>query len=233
MESLTIKSRKLINPSIKDSLLRLTGELKELLLLLKIKDNVVLAGLLVLLLLMKVIKFNSKINLILSISVSNNSLTALTSLLMRITVAMEDTELELWSTSRISDKQLLLTIHILLRMEHALFKEDHSDLSVLLRGTDVMKLKKSSSEDPWLLELMLVTGTYTKAEFSITAPRTSTTPSSSLVQVSQHGQSKIVGDQPGENQVIFVLLREIPALFAKDHLLQFDPTHLIITIINL
>jgi hypothetical protein len=29
------------------------------------------------------------------------------------------------------------------------------------------------------------------------------------------------------------LLREIPALFAKDHRLQFDPTHLIITIINL
>ena len=213
--------------------MRLTGELKELLLQLKIKDNVVLAGLLVLLLLMKVIKFNSKINLILSISVSNNSLTALTFLPMRITVAMEDTELELWSISRTLDKQLLLTIHILLRMEHVLFKEDHSDLSVLLRGTDVMKLKKSSSEDPWLLELMLVTGTCTKAEFSITAPRTSTTPSFSLVQVSQHGQSKIVGDQPGENQVIFVLLREIPALFAKDHLLQFDPTHLIITIINL
>jgi hypothetical protein len=233
LESLTIKSRKLINPSIKDSLLRSTGELKELLLLLKTKDNVVLAGLLVLLLLMKVIKFNSKINLILSISVSNNSLTALTFLPMRITVAMEDTELELWSTSRTLDKQLLLTIHILLRMEHVLFKEDHLDLSALLRDTDVMKLKKSSSEDPWLLELMLVTGTCTKAEFSITAPRTLTTPSSSLVQASQHGQSKIVGDQPGENQVIFVLLREIPALFAKDHLLQFDPTHLIITIINL
>lgn len=191
------------------------------------------AGLLLLLLPTKAIKFNSKINQIPSVSVSNNSLTAPTSPPMRTTVAMEDMELELWSTSRILDRLLLPPILILLRTDHALSKEDHTDLSELLKDMDVMKLKRLSSEDLWLLGLMPVTGTFIRAEFSITAPRTLTTPSSSLAPVSQPGQSKTVGGQLGENQVLSVLLREILALFVKGHLLQFDPKLLIITIINL
>lgn len=212
-----------MNPSIKDSPLRLIGELKESLLPLKTKVNAVHAGLLPLLLHMKAIKFNSKTNQIPSVSVSNNSLTALTSLPMRITGAMVDTELELWNTSRISDRLPLPAILILLRMDHALSKEVHTDLSELLKDTDVMRLKRLSSEDLWPLELMPVTGTFTRVEFSTTVPRASITPSSSLVLVNQPGQSKTVGDQLGENQATSVLPREIPALFAKDHLLQFDP----------
>lgn len=222
LESLTIKSRKLMNLSIRDSPLRLIGELKELLLQLKIKANVDHAGLLLLLLPMKVIKFNSKTNQTPSVSVSNNSLTAPTSLPMRTMVAMVDMELELWNTSRISDRLPLLTILIPLRMDHALPKEDHTDLSALLKDMDVMKLRRLSSEDLWPLELMPVTGIFTKVEFSITVPRASTTLYSSLALVSQPGQSKTVGDQLGENQVIFVSPKEIHALFAKDHLSQFD-----------
>ena len=212
-----------MNLSIKDSPLRLIGELKESLLPLKIKVNVVHAGLLPLLLPMKAIKSSLKTNPIPSVSVSNNSSTALTSLPMRITAAMVDTELELWNISRISDRLPLQTILIPLRMDHVLSKEDHIDLSVLLKDTDVMRLKRLSSEDLWPLELMPVTGTFTRVEFSTTVPRTSTMPSSSLVLVSQPGQSKIVGGQLGENQATFVLPREIPALYVKDHLLQFDP----------
>jgi hypothetical protein len=107
-------------------------------------------------------------------------------------------------------------------MDHALSKEDHTDLLELPKDTDATRLKKSSSEDLWPLELMPATGIFTKVEFSITVPRALTTLYSSLVLVSQPGQSKTVGDQLGENQVIFVSPKEIHALFAKDHLSQFD-----------
>jgi hypothetical protein len=202
--------------------LKLTGEPKELLLLLKTKVNAVHAGPSLLLLPTRAIKSNSKTNQTPSVSVSNNSSIAPTSPPMRTTAAMEDTELELWSTSRISDKPPLPTIPILPRMDHALCKEDHTDLSALLKATDAMKLKKSSSEDLWLLELMQATGIFTRVEFSTTAPRTSTTLCSWLALVSQPGLSKTVGDQLGENQATSVLPREILALFAKVHLSQSD-----------
>lgn len=77
------------NQSILDLQEKSIGELKELLPVSKIKDNVDLAGLLVPLQLTKAIKFNSKVNQIVSISASNNLLTAHTSPLMKIMVVEE------------------------------------------------------------------------------------------------------------------------------------------------
>jgi len=161
-----------MNLSIRDSPLRLIGELKELLLQLKIKANVDHAGLLLLLLPMKVIKFNSKISQTPSVSVSNNSLTAPTSLPMRTMVAMVDMELELWNTSRISDRLPLLTILIPLRMNHALPKEDHTDLSALLKDMESLGVNFQQTEDdrpkavsadaPLAGKTILFTGTLTK-----------------------------------------------------------------------
>jgi len=61
---------------------------------------------------------------------------------------------------------------------------------------------------------MLPNGIHTQVEFFQTVISTSTTPSSWLVQVNLPGQSKTVGDLPGERMVTLDWLREIHAMFA-------------------
>jgi len=110
------------------SLLKQIGEQKELSQLSRIKDSADHAGLLQLLLLMKVIKFNSKVNLKLLVSVNNSLLIAQIFLLMIMMVAMEALQSELLNTLKISDKLQLINILMLLQIKNAKFQEDHIDL---------------------------------------------------------------------------------------------------------
>ena len=177
---------------------RLTGEQRVWLLLLRIKDNVDLAGLLLLLLLMKAIKFNSKTNLWQSALVNNNLSIAPLAHLTSMKVVMEVTVLELLNGSRIMDRPLQLNILTKLSTKHALATQDHTKSSELLRLQDAKKSRKWSRDVLWLLELMQATGICTRVVFSITALKILTTLCSSLVHPKLHGLSRTVGQLLGE-----------------------------------
>ena len=214
-----------MNPSTKDSPKRLTGEPRMSLQLLRIKDNADHAGLSVLLLPMKVIKFNSKTNLWPSVSVNNNSLIAHLAHLTTTMVATEVMVLELLNGSRITDKPPQLNIPIKLLIKLALATQAHTKFSELLRSQDASKSKKWSRDVLWLWELMQATGTSTEVVFSITAPKTSTTLCSSSVHLKLHGLSRTVGQLLGERVDTSDCPREILALSARDHHSPFDLNH--------
>ena len=127
------------NLSMQDILGKLIGGQKISSLISKIKEHVDHAGLLLPLLLIKLIKFNSVANLEISISVNNNLLIVLLLNHMLITDAMEAMLLELLNISRIMGKPLKKIILIRQLTKTAAIQLELIVFLVLLKSLVVTK----------------------------------------------------------------------------------------------
>lgn len=143
---------------MQDMLDKLTGEIEELLQLLKIKVSVDHVGHLLQLLLMKAIKFNLEVNLNKFHSVNNNLLIVLQLNHMETKVVMEDMELEHWNILKILDRLQLLPILIKQLPQLVNLQVDIIEFMELPKLQDAQIWINCSKEDLWLLELMLLIG---------------------------------------------------------------------------